>query len=37
MSKSVAAAAAAACLLGLVSLAAPHAAQAADHPDFTGK
>ena len=36
MSKSIAAAGAAACVLGFAALSAPHAAQAADHPDFTG-
>jgi hypothetical protein len=37
MSKSVAAAGAAACLLSFASFGAAHAAPAADHPDFTGK
>jgi hypothetical protein len=36
MFKSVAAAGAAACVLGFAALGVPHAAQAADHPDFTG-
>jgi hypothetical protein len=36
MSKLVAAAGAAACVLGFAAFGAPNAAQAADHPDFTG-
>ena len=37
MLKSVAAAGAAACVLSVALIGAPHAARAADHPDFTGK
>jgi hypothetical protein len=36
MMKSVAAAGAAVCVLGFAAFGAPNAAQAADHPDFTG-